>query len=182
LKDRKLLYHPDLDSRQSFRFLGRKVGLSKDIVASRVKKLQGKYGVAVVTSKGAFMAGKDLFLKNGFKSGNSAKPSFELMVKTVKSGPLPKFMDQEKQLSNYMGLNIVYSNQCPWVSRSIKEIRKIAKKGGLKLKITELKNAKEVQNAPLLYAIFNLIYNGKLLADHYIFARRFKNIINKEVK
>jgi len=39
LKDRKILYHLDLDSRQSFRSIGRKVGLSKDIVASRVKKL-----------------------------------------------------------------------------------------------------------------------------------------------
>ena len=40
LKDKKILYHLDLDSRQSFRSLGKKVGLSKDIVTSRVKKLQ----------------------------------------------------------------------------------------------------------------------------------------------
>ena len=40
LKDRKILYHLDLNSRQSFRSIGRKVGLSKDIVASRVKRLQ----------------------------------------------------------------------------------------------------------------------------------------------
>jgi DNA-binding Lrp family transcriptional regulator len=39
LKDRKILYHLDLDSRQSFRSIGRKVGLSKDVVASRVKIL-----------------------------------------------------------------------------------------------------------------------------------------------
>ena len=39
LKDRKILYELDLDSRQSFRSIGRKVGLSKDIVATRVKKL-----------------------------------------------------------------------------------------------------------------------------------------------
>ena len=39
LKDRKILYHLDLDSRQSFRSLGKKVGLSKDVVTSRVKKL-----------------------------------------------------------------------------------------------------------------------------------------------
>ena len=42
LKERKILYHLDFDSRQSFRSLGKKVGLSKDIVASRVKKLQEK--------------------------------------------------------------------------------------------------------------------------------------------
>ena len=42
LKDRKILYHLDIDSRQSFRSIGRKVGLSKDVVTSRVKKLQEK--------------------------------------------------------------------------------------------------------------------------------------------
>ena len=43
-------------------------------------KREGKYGVAVVTSEGPFMAGKALFAKNGFKSVAQAKPSFELMV------------------------------------------------------------------------------------------------------
>ena len=42
IKDRKILYHLDFDSRQSYRSLGKKVGLSKDIVALRVKKLQEK--------------------------------------------------------------------------------------------------------------------------------------------
>ena len=40
LKDRKILYYLDLDSRQSFRSLGKKVGFSKDVVSNRVKKLQ----------------------------------------------------------------------------------------------------------------------------------------------
>lgn len=42
LKDRKIMYHLDLDSRQSFRSIGKKVGLSKDVVTSRIKKLQDK--------------------------------------------------------------------------------------------------------------------------------------------
>lgn len=42
LKDRRILYELDMDSRQSFRSIGRKVGLSKDVVASRVKRLQEK--------------------------------------------------------------------------------------------------------------------------------------------
>jgi Lrp/AsnC family leucine-responsive transcriptional regulator len=42
LKDRKILFHLDLDSRQSFSQIGKEVGLSKDVVAYRVKKLQEK--------------------------------------------------------------------------------------------------------------------------------------------
>ena len=146
-------------------------------------KKEGKYGVAVVTSEGPFMAGKDLFLKNGFKSVAKAKSSFELMIKTLKNlVPLPKFRDWEKQLSKYKGLNIIYANQCPWVARFVKELGETVKKEGLKLKVVELKSAKEIQNAPSIYGTFNLVYNGKLLADHYISNRRFLNIIEKELK
>ena len=144
-------------------------------------KKEGKYGVAVVTSEGPFMAGKALFLKNGFTSIAKAKPSYELMIKTIKNGLLPKFRDWEKQLSQYNGLNIIYANQCPWVARSIKELSEIAKKKGLKLKIVELENARQAQDAPSIYTAFNLIYNGKLLVDHYISSRRFLNIIEKEL-
>jgi hypothetical protein len=38
LKDRRILYELDVDSRQSFRNIGRKVGLLKDVVVSRVNK------------------------------------------------------------------------------------------------------------------------------------------------
>lgn len=141
-----------------------------------------KNGVAVVTSEGPFMAGKNLFLKNDFKSIASAKPSFELMIKTLNKGAVPKFRDWESQLSKYEGLNIIYTNQCPWVSRSIEELIEIANKEGLKLKLIELKDAKDAQNAPSIYASFNLIYNRKLLADHYISSKRFLNIIQKEIK
>ena len=143
---------------------------------------QGMSGVAVVTSEGPFMTGKDLFIKNGFTSVVSEKPSFELMVKNIKQGPAPQFRDWQKQLKSYEGLNIVYTNQCPWVARSIPELKEIAQKNGFKLKITELKNAKDAQNAPSIYASFNLIYDGKLLVDHYISSRRFENIIKKEIK
>ena len=40
IKDRKILYHLDIDCRQSNTQIGKKVGLKKDVVAYRVKKLQ----------------------------------------------------------------------------------------------------------------------------------------------
>lgn len=159
-------------------------GLGSRLVNEVIKDAEkaGKMGVAVVTSKGSFMADKFLFLKNGFKLVSSAKPSYDLLVKKLKEGPNPKFRDSEKQLSEYEGLHIVYSNQCPWVSRFIGEVGSVVKKEGLKLKVTKMKNAKDAQNAPSVYGSFNLIYNGKLLSDHYISITRFKNIIKKEIK
>ena len=40
LKDRKILYHLDLNCRQSNSQIGKKVGLKRDVVAYRIKKLQ----------------------------------------------------------------------------------------------------------------------------------------------
>jgi len=40
LKDRKILYQLDLDSRQSLTQIGKKVGLKKDVVSYRIKRMQ----------------------------------------------------------------------------------------------------------------------------------------------
>ena len=142
---------------------------------------QGKAGVAVITSDGPFMASKELFLKNGFEVV-AQDDRFELLVKRLRKGSLPKFKDWRQQLVHYKGLNIVYSNQCTWVARSIDELSELIKEKGLDLKITELKTAKEAQNAPSIYATFTLIYDGKVLVDHYISNTRFLNIMKKELK
>lgn len=144
-------------------------------------KSEGSYGVAVVTSAGPFIAGKELFLKNGFEIIETAD-NYELLVFKIKEGPLPKFTDWQQRLNNYQGLNIIYSNQCPWVARSIPELAEIAGKNGLKLKITELETAKQAQNAPSIYSVFNLVYDEKLITDHYVSNARFLNILKKELK
>jgi len=139
-------------------------------------------GVAVVTSKSTWMAKKDLFLKNGFELAQEAPPCFELLMKKFTNAPSPKFKgDWDKRLESYSsGLTIILSNQCPYVEKSVKEISETSqKKYGIKAKIIELKNCREAQNAPSAYGIFNIVYNGKLVADHPISNTRFTNIMNK---
>ena len=143
--------------------------------------IDGRYGAAVVTSSGPFIAGKELFLKNGFEIVAEAG-NYELMVFKLREGPLPKFADWQQQLDNYQGLNIIYSNQCPWVARSIPELAETARQNGLELKMTELKTAEQAQKAPSIYSVFNLVYDGKLITDHYISNTRFLNILKKELK
>ena len=67
LKDRKILYELDLNSRQSFQEIGRKVRLSKETVFHRIKKLeeQGiiqKYSTMVDVGKLGYMNFR-IFLK-----------------------------------------------------------------------------------------------------------------------
>ncbi len=142
---------------------------------------QGKNGVAVIVSDGSFMAGQGVFLKNGFEVVER-DDQFSLLAKPLREGDLPKFRDWRKQLAGYQGLNIVYSKQCPWVVRFISELSEIIQGKGLKIRITELTNAKQTQNAPSIYATFTLINDGKTYADHYISSTRFLNILKKELK
>jgi len=48
--------------------------------------------------------------------------------------------------------------------------------------MVELESWRDAQAAPTPYAVFALIYNGKLLADHQISQTRSRNIMNKLAK
>ena len=137
-------------------------------------------GVAVITSDKSFMANKEIFIRNHYeKIAESGKE--QLMVKQFKKGPLPSLNNRESELEKYKGLTIIFSKQCPWVARFIEECKPILKKEKLEVKIIELKSAIQAQKAPSVYSVFNLIYDGKLLADRYISTTRFQNIIKKEI-
>jgi N-acetylglutamate synthase-like GNAT family acetyltransferase len=158
-------------------------GYGSLLVAECVKdaEKQGKAGVAVVASDGPFMANKELFVKNGFREVQ-ASGVFTLLVKQLRKAAEPKFKDCENQLSSCEGLTIMYSNQCPWVARFMSELAETIAGKDLKVDVVELKTAEQAQAAPSVYAVFNLVNNGKLLADHYISNTRFMNIVNKELK
>jgi len=141
------------------------------------------HGVAVVTRKGSFMAGKELFLKNGFEVVDKAPPDFELLVKKFnKNVPTPKFKgDWEKRLSPYgKSLTIIRADQCPYSVKNVKEISETAENTyGIKPNIIELKSCEDAQNSPCAFGTFCIIYNGKVIAYHPISKTRFINIMNK---
>ena len=144
-------------------------------------KKMNKAGVVVMASKGTWMADKSIFLKNGFSLIDS-KDRFDLLVYKFNEAPDPVFNDWHQQINKYQGLNLLYSNQRPLFSKSVEEMKQTAKKYGLHLKVVVLKTAQESQLAPTGYGTYSLVYNGKLLSDHYISNTRFKNILNKEIK
>ena len=146
-------------------------------------KKEHKHGVAVVTRKGPFMAGKELFFKKGFEVVDTAPPDFELLVKKFdKNAPTPKFKGYwEKKQSKYgRGLTIIRADQCPYSVKNVREISETAEKEyGIKPNIISLKNYKEAQNSPCAFGTFCIIYDGKVIAHHPISNTRFKNIMNK---
>jgi hypothetical protein len=126
------------------------------------------------------MAGREVFLGNGFKQVGEAD-RFQLVIHRLREGREPSFRDISGNLAKYQGLHVVYSAQCPMLPKSVNDLSAMAAEHGLDLKATVLKNAREAQNAPSYYGVFSLIWNGRLLSDHYVSKGRFKLLLQKVI-
>ena len=163
---------------------GQKVGgLGSRLIQACLDEAQalGSLGVAAMVSDGPWMAGKEVFLKNDFQVVDSTD-RFELVAHRLREGgEPPRFRDISGNAARYPGLRLVYATQCPMLPRSVEDLRDEAEKHGLELKVTVLTTAKEAQNAPSYYGVFNLLWDGQLLSDHYVSRARFRNILKKIV-
>jgi L-amino acid N-acyltransferase YncA len=140
-------------------------------------------GVAVVTSSDSFMAERGLFIKAGFVSVQSIPP-YELLVKKFKkAAPDPRFIvERERVLKRYTkGLTILAADQCPMVPKCVKEIAEASGALGLKPKVVHVRSAKQSRELPTPYGMFSIVYDGKLIVERPISARRFMTIMGKLV-
>jgi len=167
---------------KKFPYKGMASALLKDCVKDAGSS--GKAGVAVVTSDGTWMASKEVFIKNGFEQVDEAELHFQLLAKSLGKGPLPAFpRDWDKRLRRYRGLQLIYTNQCPYIGKAVEELPPVAEKYGIRLDLVELKSAQEARRRmPSPYGMISLVCDGQLLADHPISATRFRNILVKELK
>ena len=140
-----------------------------------------KYGAAVVTRTGSFMAGSGIFIKKGFKKTDDAPPDFELLaVKFKKNAPDPIFRkDLQKKTEDYNdGLFILRAGQCPYTVKNVNEIAETSVRDfGITPVIVDLENYKEAQESPCAFGTFSIIYNGEIVSHHPISNTRFRNIM-----
>ncbi len=106
-----------------------------------------------------------------------------MLVRKFDSGAVnPAFQKGwDRKLAQYgRGLTIIRSSQCPHIAKFAAEIIETAENEfGARPTVVDLESWSDAQNAPTPYAIFALIYNGRLLADHQISRTRFRNIMTK---
>ncbi|MFA0822447.1 MAG: GNAT family N-acetyltransferase [Methanomethylovorans sp.] len=159
-------------------------GYGSSLIDECIKEAQSKNmeGVAVVTRKGSFMAGRDIFVKKGFVQVDRAKPDFELLVLKFDPGAAsPKFKDMERSLENYkQGLFVMRSVQCPYTEKNVNAIIGSAKEEfGLDAVLIDLEDSDAVQNSPCAFGTFCIIYDGEIISHHPVSDTRFLNIMNK---
>lgn len=150
--------------------------------AIKEAKTQRLLGICTMASKGAWLADKDVFVKNEFKLINK-KGRFELLSKKWNEAAQdPQLIDWTKNQKKYQGWYLIYADQCPWHEKSAFDLLNTAIDFGIDLKIKKIKSVKEAKEAPSGFGVFNLLHDGNLIEDHYISATRFRNILKKELK
>jgi len=131
-------------------------------------KKTGMKGVAVVTSEGNWLVGKEFFSRHGFESVDQYPP-FELMVKKFDEGLSPSFSgDFEERLRECgEGLVVIRSDQCPYINAAVKAALDAAGELGIRTKVVELKSSEDVRRlSPSPYGVFTMVYDGKLVSYH----------------
>jgi len=146
-------------------------------------KKEGMSGAAVMVRDGPWLADRRLFLANGFEPVDTAPPDYQLLVRKFdREAVNPAFRKGwDQRLAKLgRGLILIRSSQCPHIAKFASEIAQAAEEDyGIVPKVVDLKSWREAQEAPTPYAVFALIYNGRLLADHQISRTRFHNIMRK---
>jgi hypothetical protein len=160
-------------------------GLGSIMVRACLKdaKAGGMSGAAVIVREGPWMADRRLFLADGFEPVDTAPPDYELLaIKFDSNATTPAFKkDYSRKLSQYSpGLTIIRSSQCPHIEKFTADIAEVAEKDyHTEPTVIDLKSWSDAQQAPTPCAVFAVIYNGQVLADHPISRTRFRNIMNE---
>lgn len=138
-------------------------------------------GVVMVASDRVWLAGKEIFLKNGFVEISQAPPSFQLLVHRFDSGRKPAFpTDWEARMERFGGgITVIRTPQCPYIENGTQAVLEAAQARGIPAKVVEFQSAREVQElSPSPYGVFGILYDGKLLSYHYLLPKDFDKLLN----
>jgi GNAT superfamily N-acetyltransferase len=145
-------------------------------------RAQNRHGVVMVSSNRVWLAGKKLFLQNGFVEVDQAPPSFQLLVHRFGSGPEPAFpKDWEARQARFgPGLTVVRTPQCPYIENGTQEVLQMAQEKGIPARVVELGSAQEVQEtSPSPYGVFGIVLDGRLFSYHYLMPRDFEKLLRE---
>jgi L-amino acid N-acyltransferase YncA len=154
-------------------------------------RAEGWRGVAMVASDGVWLAGRQIFLKNGFEQVDvcactgaaSARakvaPAFRLLVHSFGGAPNPTFPTDwaARQASFGDGFTVIRTPQCPYIEDATTDVLQFAAERGIPARTVELTTAQEVQaQSPSPYGAFGIVRDGRLFAYHYLCRKELEKL------
>jgi len=143
-----------------------------------------KKGIVAISSdkKRPFISDKKFFLLRGFEICDNAEPYYELLVKKYNSDyKNPVFRKNAKiPKSDFTeGIEIIYSNLCPFNAFYSEEIIRYGEKIGIKVKVTKIDSLDKAKNVTAPSALFNIFYRGKFITHEILTEKKFTTVFNK---
>lgn len=140
-------------------------------------------GVAVLTNADTGWApSKELFIKNGFSFVQSGPYSFELYAHSFEDTELPYLpANWDERLARFAdGLTILKTDQCPYLEVAADNLIRAAKAANIQPHIIHLQDRSQMMElSPTPYGVFNVVYNGELIAYHRMTERAFSKILQE---
>lgn len=146
-------------------------------------RTQNMRGVAMLTSDRTWLAGRELFEKNGFADIDSAPPSFHLMAHRFRSGPEPSLPHNwdERARAFGRGLTVIRTPQCPYIENATSAILDYAREKKVKAKVVEFNTAREVwERLPSAYGVFGTVLDGRFLAYYYLLPKDLEKLLMEQ--
>lgn len=163
-------------------------GLGKQLLGEIIDDAenQEKDGIVVVTSKNStpFLTEKSFFKKFGFEMVDTAPPYFELLVLKLNiKARSPIFSKNAKQgiCAKKNGFTIIYSNQCPFIEDSIKNLTKVLKNKKFSYDVIKLDNYKDAQQMGSPFGTLGIYYNGKLMTHEPKTEKKFGKFLSENI-
>lgn len=141
----------------------------------------GAKGVAMVTSTGNWLAGRELLSSHGFEKVEQAPPSYELLVRVFGSAAPPSFSGdwEEKARRIGNGLTVVRTDQCPYLEDAAATALGVARVRGLRCREIELTSASEIRDrSPSPYGVFSIVFEGSVLSHHPLPSKKLHEILD----
>ncbi len=152
-------------------------------------RAEGQHGVVMVASDRVWLAGKELFLRNGFAQVDQAPPSFQLLVHRFGDAdsaggtfraPDPSFPTDwaARQARCGDGLTVIRTPQCPYIENATAELLRFAAERSIPARAVELTTAQEVQaQSPSPYGTFGIVRDGQLFSYHYLCRKELEKLL-----
>jgi len=139
--------------------------------------------VCMTAEKGGWLPNKKLFEKHRFEKVDEYEPFFGLYARAVLDKvTFPKFypISIDKMNEYDKKITILYSHQCPYITRTVEEIRSFAKKADLSFQEINLKNCKDAQlNQIHPYGTYCIFSDDKFLSYIPGEKKRILNFLKK---
>ncbi|MFX1427438.1 MAG: GNAT family N-acetyltransferase [Promethearchaeota archaeon] len=142
---------------------------------------QEMHGIVVMSAeKGGWLPKKKLLINNSFEKIDEIEPYYTLYAKFFKEdAPKPMFnpLNKKKQEKYSEGVTIIFTDQCPYITDLVEDVKEIDEKG--KFKAIKINDCKEVQqNGIYPFGTYCIICNGNFSLYQHSTKKTITNILN----